>query len=174
MANGGLRLTGVSTNGLLRTSGNNGTIAVDTNNYTSTSNNLSVFATTSSAQLAGVLSDETGTGAVVFSTSPNLTAPALSSPSIAGQITLPVSRTTMSANVILTPSSSSYQFFDTNGADRDVRLPPATTGMSFVIYNYSAGNNILLKDTNGNTVTVVPFGNKFATVVFDGIAWRLF
>ena len=38
-----------------------------------TSGNLSQFAATTSAQLAGVLSDETGTGVSVFSSSPSLT-----------------------------------------------------------------------------------------------------
>src|SRR3990167_3510335 len=38
-----------------------------------TSNNLSVFAATTSLQLAGVISDETGTGLLVFATSPVLT-----------------------------------------------------------------------------------------------------
>lgn len=40
---------------------------------TYTSNNLSVFAATTSAQLAGVISDETGSGALVFGTSPVFT-----------------------------------------------------------------------------------------------------
>jgi hypothetical protein len=44
---------------------------------TYTSNNLSVFAATTSAQLAGVLSDETGTGFVVFSDSPVFTTQAI-------------------------------------------------------------------------------------------------
>jgi hypothetical protein len=44
-----------------------------------TANNLSVFAATTSAQLAGVINDETGSGALVFGTAPtfttNITAP---------------------------------------------------------------------------------------------------
>ena len=40
-------------------------------------NPLSQFAATTSAQLAGVLSDETGTGSAVFATSPTLTSPVL-------------------------------------------------------------------------------------------------
>lgn len=40
-----------------------------------TSGNLSQFASTTSAQLLGVLSDETGTGAAVFGTSPTITTP---------------------------------------------------------------------------------------------------
>lgn len=59
-----------------------------------TSNPLSQFAATTSAQLAGVISDETGTGALVFATSPVLVAPNLGTPS-AGVLTnatgLPIS-----------------------------------------------------------------------------------
>lgn len=57
-------------------------------------NPLSQFAATTSAQLAGVLSDETGSGAAVFATSPALVTPNIGTPS-AGVLTnatgLPVS-----------------------------------------------------------------------------------
>jgi len=43
-------------------------------------NPLSQFASTTSAQLRGVLSDETGTGAAVFATSPTLVTPILGTP----------------------------------------------------------------------------------------------
>ena len=42
-----------------------------------TSGTLAQFASTTSAQLAGVISDETGSGALVFSTSPTLTTPSI-------------------------------------------------------------------------------------------------
>jgi len=41
---------------------------------------LDVFAATTSAELAGVVSDETGSGALVFATSPTLVTPALGTP----------------------------------------------------------------------------------------------
>jgi len=44
-------------------------------------NPLSQFASTTSAQLAGTISDETGTGSLVFGTSPALTTPDLGTPS---------------------------------------------------------------------------------------------
>jgi hypothetical protein len=44
-------------------------------------NPLSQFAATTSLQLAGVISDETGSGALVFGTSPTLVTPALGTPS---------------------------------------------------------------------------------------------
>jgi hypothetical protein len=46
-----------------------------------TANKLSVFAATTSAELAGVISDETGSGALVFATSPTLVTPVLGTPS---------------------------------------------------------------------------------------------
>ncbi|MFZ9310723.1 MAG: beta strand repeat-containing protein [Arenimonas sp.] len=48
-----------------------------------TSNPLSQFAATTSAQLAGVISNETGSGLLVFATSPTLTTPNLGTPSAA-------------------------------------------------------------------------------------------
>ena len=42
-----------------------------------TSNKLSAFSATTSSELAGVISDETGSGALVFATSPSLTTPTL-------------------------------------------------------------------------------------------------
>lgn len=44
-----------------------------------TGGTLAQFAATTSAQLAGVISDETGSGSLVFSTSPSLTTPAIGS-----------------------------------------------------------------------------------------------
>lgn len=48
--------------------------------YALFSDNLSVFASTTSAQLAGVISDETGTGSLVFGTSPTFVTPVLGTP----------------------------------------------------------------------------------------------
>ena len=46
-------------------------------NVATNANNLSFFAATTSAQLAGVISDETGSGALVFNSSPSLTTPTI-------------------------------------------------------------------------------------------------
>lgn len=58
------------TDGSMLSFGTGGSIAY-------TQNNLSAFAATTSAQLAGVISDETGTGVLVFATSPTLVTPIL-------------------------------------------------------------------------------------------------
>lgn len=62
---------------------------------TKTSDNLSVFASTTSSQLAGVISDETGTGSLVFANTPTLVTPVLgvaTATSVNGT-TIPTSKT---------------------------------------------------------------------------------
>lgn len=61
-------LTFTGTDGSSVAFGAGGTVAY-------TANKLSVFAATTSSELAGVISDETGSGALVFATSPTLTTP---------------------------------------------------------------------------------------------------
>lgn len=82
-----------------------------------TSNPLSQFAATTSSQLAGVISDETGSGALVFANSPTLVTPALGTPA-SGTLTnctgLPISSgvSGLAANVatfLATPSSSNLR-----------------------------------------------------------------
>ena len=58
-------------------SGNAGSVT----NGVYTTNKINVLAATSSAELAGVISDETGTGSLVFANSPTFVTPALGTPS---------------------------------------------------------------------------------------------
>lgn len=75
---------------------------------TYTSDKLSVFAATTSDELRGVISDETGTGALVFATSPSLTTPSLGV-ATATSITATTDNVTIAAatgggNVVLQPT----------------------------------------------------------------------
>ena len=56
---------------------------------------LAQFAATTSSQLAGIISDETGSGALVFGTSPTLTTPVIASIVNTGTLTLPTSTDTL-------------------------------------------------------------------------------
>jgi len=69
-------LTGNASGSSGSCTGNSATVT----NGVYTTNNLSVLAATTSAQLAGVISDETGSGSLVFATSPTLVTPALGTP----------------------------------------------------------------------------------------------
>ena len=83
-----------------------------------TANSLSQFASTTSLQLATLISDETGTGNVVFSTNPILTTPNLGTPSAAvltNATGLPIGSgvSGLGANVatfLATPTSANFAF----------------------------------------------------------------
>jgi hypothetical protein len=69
-----------------------------------TADKLSVFAATTSAELAGVISDETGSGSLVFATSPTLVTPVLGTPTsvtLTNATGLPVSGITASTTTAL-------------------------------------------------------------------------
>jgi hypothetical protein len=79
---GNVATTTIETTGFIKTGGTSAQFlkadgTVDSNVYgvgdALTTNPLSQFAATTSSQLAGVISDETGTGALVFGTSPTFT-----------------------------------------------------------------------------------------------------
>ena len=61
----------------------NGTTIPSSKTLVVTTDKLSALAATSSSELAGVISDETGSGALVFANSPTLVTPALGTPSSA-------------------------------------------------------------------------------------------
>jgi len=73
----------------------NGTTIPSTKTLVVTTDKLSTLAATTSAELAGVISDETGTGALVFGTSPTLTTPVIASIVNTGTLTLPTSTDTL-------------------------------------------------------------------------------
>ena len=87
-----------------------------------TASGLNQFAATTSAQLAGVISDETGSGSLVFGTSPTLVTPALGTPSavvLTSGTGLPISTGvsglgTGVATFLATPSSANLAAAVTN------------------------------------------------------------
>lgn len=97
---------------------------------------LSVFAATTSAELAGVISDETGSGALVFGTSPTLVTPVLGTPS-SGTLTnctgLPVAGLTGQKPVIQRVyTSTGAVSTTTTTVPQDDTIPQNTEGGQFM------------------------------------------
>ena len=105
-----------------------------------TTNNLSVLAATTSAQLAGVISDETGSGALVFATSPTLVTPALGTPAsgVATNLTgtaASLTAGTVTTNANLTGDVTSVGNATTIAADAvDIAMLSATGTASSTTY----------------------------------------
>jgi hypothetical protein len=80
---------------------NSGTVTLPTGTVTlATTGNLSQFASTTSAQLAGIMSDETGSaggGVLVFSNSPSITTPSINTNFALGNTTVTTDATTTKA-----------------------------------------------------------------------------
>jgi hypothetical protein len=134
-----------------------------------TANKLSAFAATSSSELAGVISDETGSGALVFATSPTLVTPALGTPA-SGVMTnvtgLPISTgvSGLGTNVaafLATPSSANLAaaLTDETGSGAAVfgTSPSFTTGV------VSASSTLAVFNTTATTVNA--FGASTATAI---------
>lgn len=109
-----------------------------------TTNPLSQFAATTSAQYAGVISDETGTGAVVLGTSPTITTPSLS-----GIVTLNGAQiTTSSAMAALAIDVTKY--LNTKSISVDSTLTFSATPAANTWFGLFLTNT----DTAGHTITI--------------------
>lgn len=134
-----------------------------------TTDPLSQFAATTSAQLRGVLSDETGTGAAVFAESPTLVTPALGTPAsgvltnctglpgsgLTGSITFPAATipkvtALTDAATIATDASLGNQFTVTLGGNRTLGNPTNPTHGQLILYAIrqdGTGSRTLAYDT---------------------------
>ena len=136
-----------------------------------TSNPLSQFAATTSLQLAGVMSDETGSGSLVFANSPSLTTPNLGTPSslaLTNATGLPVAGVLGLGSLATQSGTFSGSSSGTNTGDQTITLTGQVTGSgtgtfattiaaAAVTYakmqNVSATQRVLGRNTAGAGVT---------------------
>jgi hypothetical protein len=129
----------------------NGTTIPSTKTLVVTTDKLSTLAATTSAELAGVISDETGSGALVFGTSPTLTTPVLgvaTATSINGT-TIPSSKTLVATDstqyVVPSQTGNSGKYLTTDG----------TTSSWGTVAGYSAPTLGSTSIASGATVTTI-------------------
>jgi hypothetical protein len=118
-----------------------GTVAFTSDITITGSSKLDAFAATTSAELAGVISDETGTGALVFGTSPVLTTPILKSPE---------ERLTVAATA----------------ATGTVNYDALTQGVLYYTSNASANWTLNVRGDGSNTLNSVLTTGDSITIVF--------
>lgn len=121
-----------------------------------TANSLAQFAATSSAELRGVMSDETGSGALVFATSPTLVTPALGTPS-SGTLTnctgLPFAAITSVKAEIGIACSDETTAITTGTAKATFRMPYAMTltAVRASVTTAPTGSTIILDINEGGS-----------------------
>ncbi|AHI64094.1 hypothetical protein [Burkholderia thailandensis] len=120
-----------------------------------TSSGLNQFASTTSAQLAGIISDETGSGSLVFATNPT----------IAGA--------SFSAGLGLSYSNPAFTLNDTSGTNSSALIFNKSGSTAWVLLNSSPTNALLLsRYVSGSLVdNPIAVSNSTGIVTFaDGVA----
>jgi hypothetical protein len=108
----------------------NGTTIPASKTLVVTTDKLSALAATTSAELAGVISDETGTGALVFANSPTLVTPALGTPA-SGTVTNLTGTASININGTVgatTPSTVAATTLSASGASTFTNSAPSVIG----------------------------------------------
>ncbi len=153
-----LTLTG--TDGSSAAFGTGGTVAY-------TSNKLSAFAATTSAELAGVLSDETGSGALVFGTNPSLT-----NPTITQYVETVATPTVTAGAVTISLANGTFQKVVT-AQNTTITLPSAAAGVSYTILVQYGGVHTItwaggstIKWFGGAAPTATSVNGKYDVYVF--------
>lgn len=141
------------------------TLPAATGTVALTADKLSAFAATTSLELAGVISDETGSGALVFATSPTLVTPALGTPA-SGVLTnatgLPISTGvdglgTGVATFLATPSSANLAAAVTDETGTGALVFATTPTLVTPNIGAATGTSLTLSGdltVNGTTTTV--------------------
>jgi hypothetical protein len=124
----------------------NGTTVPSNKTLVVTSDKLSVLAATSSSELAGVISDETGTGFLVFGTSPSITTATLTTPVVIA----PEERTTVSATA----------------ATGTINFDASTQGVLYYTTNASANWTLNVRGASGVTLNSILATGDSITVAF--------
>lgn len=129
---------------------------------------LSQFALTTSAQLAGVISDETGTGNLVFAASPSLTTPAFAGETFSTSNAVTAGTNAQGQGAL----ASDYNIITTAATNPSgVTLPTATQGRRIYIVNKGA-NPVNVYPATGATVNALAVNTAIPLAVDTAIVFN--
>ena len=144
--------------------------------------NVSTFLVTpSSANLAAALTDETGTGAAVFATTPTIATPVLSTPTINGYIEGNTDIGVVGASATLSIASSTVLTATLTAATQTTfTMPAAAAGKAFTLYLKQPASGAIgsavftdVKWQNGGAPIITELNGKLDILPFvsDGVNW---
>ena len=144
--------------------------------------NVATFlATPSSANLAAALTDETGSGAVVFATGPTIATPTISTPTINGYIEGNSDIGVVGASATLSIANSTVLTATlTSGTATTFTMPAVAAGKAFTLYLKQPASGAVgsatftgVKWQNGGVPVVTALNGKLDIFPFisDGVNW---
>lgn len=130
-----------------------------------TTDKLSVHASTTSAELAGVISDETGSGSLVFSNSPSLVSPTADVLSLTDQGSTPSSPSAGTHKAYIKSSTGKLTILDSTGSETAVGGGSGGSKNYLTDYKGNTGNGDFELGTTGWSLghTSVDATTKFVT-----------
>ena len=162
-SSGSLTLGGAISTLNQNTTGNAATVTTNANltGHITSVGNAAVLGSFTSAQLAGALTDETGTGAAVFATSPTLVTP------IVNGISYTSTTTNIAANTNdLALTGSAFQRINCTSASNLTGIAPPSSGTHVdgrMIRVYNVGTaNLTLTHNSGSSIAANRFWNSTA------------
>lgn len=168
------------------------TLPTSTGTFARLQDHLGSFASTTSSQLAGVISDETGSGSLVFSISPALTGTPTAPTATSGTNTTQIATTqfvqsAVAGNYITktsnyTASAGDRILTNTSGGSFTITLPASpSAGDTVIVYDISnwETNNLTIA-RNGNTIEgvaddfILDLGQIKVDFVYSGTTWQVY
>ncbi len=146
-------------------------VTLPTSGTLATTGNLSQFAATSSSQLAGIISDETGTGSLVFATSPEFT----TSVSVAsGTTTFDVFNVT-STTINAFGAATSLSIAHTGTTARTVNIATGATGGASTLTFGGAvsGNSLKIASTTSGTANLTTDVTTGTANIFTSVTGKV-
>ena len=122
-------------------------VTLPTTGTLATTGNLAQFAATTSAQLRSVISDETGSGSLVFGTSPTLTTPTLSDATLDGTTSIS-GNMTVTGNLTINGTTTTINSTTLTVDDKNIELGSVTTPTDLT----ANGGGITLKGDTDKTI----------------------
>jgi hypothetical protein len=135
---------------------------------------LTFLGTPSSANLASMITDETGSGLLVFGTTPTLT-----NPTITNYVETPYTATISAGAITLDLTNGTVQFITFGAANATITMPTAVSGKSFTLFlkQDSVGSRAATWTTvswpSATAPTLTTTANKLDKFVFtsNGTSW---
>lgn len=154
-------ISSITNTGTLTLPTSTGTVALTSDITITGSSKLSAFASTSSSELAGVISDETGTGALVFGTSPTIGTPAITGGTIVESVIRGLEE---DVNVVASAATGTINF-DVSTASIWYYTSNATANHT-LNFRYSSGATLSSVLAVGDAITVVWMNTNGTTAYY--------
>ena len=157
-------ISSITNTGTLTLPTSTGTVALTSDITITGSSKLSAFASTTSSELAGVISDETGSGSLVFGTSPTIGTPAITGGTLADTV---IKGLEEDVNVVASAATGTINF-DVETAS--IWYYTSNASANFTLnFRFSSSVSLNTALATGDAITLVFLNTNGATAYYPNV-----